>query len=69
MTKLLFCLHWLLVSVLGTSQSFAQMGTSQGGSMMGNGWGWGMGFGFGWVFIIIIVILAILGIVYMMKRR
>ena len=27
------------------------------------------GFGFGWVFIIIIAILAILGIVYMMKRR
>jgi hypothetical protein len=69
MTKLLVCLHLLLVSALGGSQSFAQMGTSQGGQMMGNGWGWGMGFGFGWVFIIIIIILAILGIVYMMKRR
>ena len=49
--------------------AFAQMSTGQGGGMMGNGWGWGMGFGFGWVFIIIIAILAILGIVYMMKRR
>ena len=69
MKKLLVCLHLLLVSALGGSQSFAQMGTSQGGGMMGNGWGWGMGFGFGWIFMIIIAILVILGIVYMMKRR
>ena len=40
MKKLLVCLHLLLVSALGTSQSFAQMGTNQGGGMMGNGWGW-----------------------------
>ena len=69
MKKLLGCLYLLLVSALGGSQSFAQMGTSQGGGMMGNGWGWGMGFGFGWVFMIIIAILVILGIVYVMKRR
>ena len=69
MKKLLVCLHWLLVLALGTSQSFAQMSTSQGGGMMGSGWGWGMGFGFGWVFTIIIVILVILGIVYLLKRR
>ena len=69
MKKLLVCLHLLLVSALGGSQSFAQMGTSQGVGMMGNGWGWGMGFGFGWVFMIIIAILVIFGIVYMMKRR
>ena len=69
MKKLLVWLHLLLVSALGGSQSFAQMSTSKGGGMMGNGWGWGMGFGFGWVFMIIIVILVILGIVYMMKRR
>jgi hypothetical protein len=49
--------------------AFAQMSTGQGGGMMDGGWGWGMGFGFGWVFIIIIAILAILGIVYIMKRR
>ena len=71
MKKLLGCLYLLLVSALGGSQSFAQMGTSQGGGMMGNGWGWGMGygFGFGWVLIIVIAILIIFGIVYMMKRK
>ena len=69
MKKLLGCLYLLLVSALGGSQSFAQMGTSQGGGMMGNGWGWGMGFGFGWVFMIIIAILVILGIVYVVRRR
>ena len=69
MKKLLVCLHLLLVSALGGSQSFAQMGTSQGGGMMGNGWGSGMGFGFGWVFLIIIATLVILGVVYMTKRK
>ena len=69
MKKLLVCLYLLLVSALGGSQSFAQMGTSQGGGMMGNGWGWGMGFGFGWVLMILIVILIIVGIVYITKRR
>ena len=69
MKKLLGCLYLLLVLALGGSQSFAQMGTSQGGGMMGNGWGWGMGFGSGWVFMIIVAILVILGIVYLMKRR
>jgi len=69
MTKLLVCLHLLLVSALGASQSFAQMGSGQGGGMMGNGWGWGMGYGFGWPSIIIVAILVILGIGYMMKRK
>jgi hypothetical protein len=46
---------------------FAQMSTDHGGGMMGGGWGWGMNSG--WFFMIIIAILAILGIVYMMKRR
>ena len=71
MKTLLVCLHLLLVSALSGSQSFAQMSTSQGGGMMGNGWGWGMGYGFsfGWVFIITIAILVIFGIVYMMKRK
>ena len=69
MKQLLVCLHFLLISALGSSKSFAQMGSNQGGGMMGNGWGWGMGYGFGWVSIIIIVILVILGICYMMKRK
>ena len=69
MKKLLVCLHSLLISALGGSQGFAQMGTGQGGGMMGNGWGWGMGFGSGWAFMIIIVILVVLGIVYVMRRR
>ena len=46
--------------------AIAQMGTGQGGGMMGGGWGWGMGYG--WGFGIIIVILVIFGIVYMMKE-
>jgi hypothetical protein len=69
MKRLLVWLHLILVSVLGVSLSFAQMGSNQGGGMMGNGWGWGMGYGFGWVSIIIIAILVILGIGYMMKRK
>jgi hypothetical protein len=69
MKKSLVCLHVLLVSALGGSQSFAQMGASHGGGMMGNGWGWGMGFGSGWVFMIVIAILVVLGIVYFMRRR
>ena len=69
MKKLLVCLHLLLVSALGGSQSFAQMGTGQGGGMMDGGSWWGMGFGFGWVFVIIVAILVILGIVYVLKRR
>ena len=47
--------------------AFAQMGTGHGGGMMDGGWGWGMNSG--WFFMVIIVILAILGVVYMMKRR
>jgi uncharacterized membrane protein len=35
--------------------------------MMGGGWGWGMSSG--WPFMIIIAVLAIIGIVYMMKRK
>jgi hypothetical protein len=69
MNKLLVCLHLLLVSALSGSQSFAQMGSGQGGGMMGNGWGWGMGYGFRWPSIVIIAILVILGIGYMMKRK
>ena len=69
MKNLLVYLHFLLILGLGSSQSFAQMGSSQGGGMMGNGWGWGMGYGFGWISIIIIAILVILGIFYMMKRK
>jgi hypothetical protein len=59
----------VLISVLFISPIYAQMSTSQGGSMMGNGWGWGMGYGYGWAFMIIISILVIFGIVYLMKRK
>jgi hypothetical protein len=51
-----------------SSSAFAQMRTGQGSGMM-DGLGWGMGFSYVWVLIIIIVIFAILGIVYMMKRK
>lgn len=47
--------------------AFAEMGTRQGGGMMGGGWMWGMNSG--WFFMIIIAILVIFGIAYMMKRR
>jgi len=47
--------------------AFAEMGTGQGGGMMGGNWGWGMGYG--WGFGLIIVILVVVGIVYMMKRK
>ena len=60
----------VLIGLLAFSISACtQMGTGQGGHMMGNGWGWGMGFGFGWVSIIIIAILIIFGIAYMVKRK
>jgi len=45
----------------------AQTGTGQGGGMMGGDWGWGMGSG--WFFMTIVAILAIVGIVYMVKRK
>ena len=47
--------------------AFAEVGTRQGGGMMGGGWMWGMNSG--WVFMIIIAILVVFGIAYMMKRR
>ncbi len=47
--------------------AFAQMGTGQGGGMMGGGWGWGMNSG--WFLMIIIAILVTLGIVYVTKRK
>jgi hypothetical protein len=47
--------------------AFAQMGTGHGNGMMDGGWGWGMNSG--WFFAIIIAILAIVGIVYMIKRK
>ena len=50
-----------------TSISYAQMSTGQGGGMMGDGWGWGMNSG--WIVVIIIAFLAILAVVYMMKRK
>ena len=34
---------------------------------MGDGWGWGMNSG--WIVVIIIAFLAILAVVYMMKRK
>ena len=59
----------IIVTVLSvfSISAFAQMGTGHGGGMMDGGWGWGMNSG--WFFMVIIVILAILGVVYMMKRR
>jgi hypothetical protein len=50
-----------------TSFSYAQMSGGQGGAMMGDGWGWGMNTG--WFVMIIIAFLAILAVVYMMKRK
>ena len=57
----------LTVLFVFSVSAFAQMSTDQGGGMMGGGLGLGMNSG--WFFVIIIAILAILGIVYMMKRR
>ena len=57
----------LTVLFVFSTAAFAQMGTGQGGGVMGGGWGWGMNPG--WFFAIIIAILVIFGIVYMMKRR
>jgi NADH:ubiquinone oxidoreductase subunit 6 (subunit J) len=59
----------IIVTVLSvfSISAFAQMGTGHGGGMMDGGWGWGMNSG--WFFMVIIVILAILGVIYMMKRR
>ena len=57
----------VVVLVLTASNSFAQMGTGQGGGMMGGTWGWGMNYG--WFFLIIIAILVIFGIVYITKRK
>ncbi len=51
---------------VGTGQGGNMMGGSQGGNMMG---GWGLGMNSGWFFMIIIAILVIFGIVYMIKRR
>jgi uncharacterized membrane protein len=64
MKKLMIVLTVLFVF---STAAFAQMGTGQGGGMMGSNWGWGMGYGGG--FGIIIAILVIFGIVYMMKRK
>jgi hypothetical protein len=58
----------VLTVLFGLSISaFAQMGTGQGGRMMGGGWGWGMNPG--WFLPVIIAILLVIGIVYMMKRK
>jgi uncharacterized membrane protein len=57
----------LTVLFVFSISAFAQMGTGQGGGMMGGNWGWGMGYG-GAIWIII-AILVIFGIVYMMKRK
>jgi len=64
MKRLMIVLTVLFVSSIS---AFAQMGTGQGGGMMGGNWGWGMGYG--WGFGLIIVILVVVGIVYMMKRK
>jgi len=53
--------------MLTASTVFAQMGSGQGGGMMGNGWGWGMGYG--WGFGLIILILVVLVVAYIMKRK
>ena len=64
-------MKWLMivstVLVVFSVSAFAEMGTRQGGGMMGGGWMWGMNSG--WVFMIIIAILVVFGIAYMMKRR
>jgi hypothetical protein len=59
----------IVLAVLFTSSisAFAQMGSYQGGGMMGGGWGWGMGYGSG--IGIIVAIAVILGVVFMMKRK
>ena len=57
----------LSVLFIFSISAFAQMGTDQGGGMMGGGWGWGMNYR--WFLIIIIAALLILGIVYVMKRK
>jgi uncharacterized membrane protein len=49
------------------STAFAQMGMDHGNGMMDGGWGWGMNSG--WFLVIIIAILAIVGIVYIIKRK
>jgi uncharacterized membrane protein len=49
------------------TSAFAQTGTGRGGGMMGGDWGWGMNSG--WFFMTIVAILAIVGIVYMVKRK
>jgi predicted glutamine amidotransferase len=56
----------LMVVFVFSISAFAQMGTAQGGGMMGDGWGMGY---YGWGFGIIIAIIVIFGIVYMMKRK
>ena len=57
----------LTVLLVFSVSAFAQMGTGQGGGLMGSGWVWGMNSG--WFFMIIIAILVILGVAYMMKRK
>ncbi len=65
LTILFFCCS--AFAEIGSSQGGNMMGNGQGGGMMGGGWGWGMNSG--WFFIIIIAILVIFGIAYMIKRR
>ena len=59
----------MILAVLSASciSAFAQMGTGQGGGMMGGGWGWGMNSG--GVVLILIVVLVILGVFLMTKRK
>jgi Spy/CpxP family protein refolding chaperone len=64
MTTLMIVLAvWSVLSI----SAFAQMGTGHGNGMMDGGWGWGMNSG--WFLVIIIAILAIVGIVYIIKRK
>ncbi len=67
MKKLLIVLTVLFAFSIS---SFAQMGTGQGGDMMGGGWGWGMNSGGSYIIIAIIIAIAvILGLVFMKKLK
>ena len=68
MKKLLIVLTVLFAFSIS---SFAQMGTGQGGDMMGGGWGWGMNSGGSSIIAIIIAIAiaVILGLVFMKKLK
>ena len=57
----------LTVLFIFSISAFAQMGSDQGGGMMGGGWGWAMNSG--GFYIIIIAILVALGVAFMMKRK